>query len=59
MTMSNDAFEDWLTSMIAEMLADKICTLIIKGSGADEATGVEKLILGEIQTLLLLPLLLH
>lgn len=42
MTMSNDAFEDWLTSMIAEMLADKICTLIIKGSGTDEATGVEK-----------------
>lgn len=41
-TMSNDAFEDWLTSMIAEMLADKIVYLIIKGSGSDEATGVEK-----------------
>lgn len=42
MTMSNDAFEGWLTSMIAEMLADKICYLIIKGSGSNEATGVEK-----------------
>lgn len=41
MTMSNDAFEGWLTSMIAEMLADKICYLIIKGSGSNEATGVD------------------
>lgn len=42
MTMSNDAFEGWLTTMIAEMLADKICYLIIKGSGTNEATGVDK-----------------
>ena len=41
MTMSNDAFEGWLTTMIAEMLADKICYLIIKGSGSNEATGVD------------------
>ena len=42
MTMTNDSFESWLTDMIAEMLADKISTLIIKGSGTDEATGVDK-----------------
>ena len=41
-TMSNDAFEDWLTSMIAEMLADKISTLIINGTGTNEATGIDK-----------------
>ena len=40
-TMSNDAFEDWLTSMIAEMLADKISTLIINGTGNNEATGID------------------
>lgn len=40
-TMSNDAFEDWLTSMIAEMLADKISTLIISGTGTNEATGID------------------
>ena len=40
-TMSNDAFEDWLTSMIAEMLADKISTLIINGTGTNEATGID------------------
>lgn len=42
MTMSNDAFEAWLTSMIAEMIADKIVYLIIKGSGTNEATGIDK-----------------
>lgn len=41
-TMTNDAFEAWLTDMIAEMLADKIITLIIKGNGSSEAKGIEK-----------------
>lgn len=41
-TMTIDSFEAWLTDMIAEMLADKIVTLIIKGSGSSEATGIEK-----------------
>ena len=39
-TMTNAAFEAWLTDMIAEMLADKIVSLIVNGSGEDEAKGV-------------------
>ena len=40
-TMSDDVFEAWLVDMIAEMVADKLVTLIIKGSGTGEATGIE------------------
>lgn len=40
-TMSDDVFETWLVDMIAEMIADKLTTLIISGTGSGEATGIE------------------
>ena len=41
-TMSIDEFEDWLTDMIAEMVATKIEDLVFNGTGTNEATGVDK-----------------
>lgn len=41
-TMSIDEFEDWLTDMIAEMVATKIEDLVFNGTGNNEATGVDK-----------------
>lgn len=38
--MSIDAFERWLTNMLAKRIARKITDLIINGTGTNEATGV-------------------
>ncbi len=40
--MSVDAFEEWLTNMIAEAIAKKISNLIINGTGSSQPTGIEK-----------------
>lgn len=40
--MSIDAFETWLTNMLARRIARKIVKLIISGSGINQPTGVEK-----------------
>lgn len=40
--MSIDAFEKWLTNMIAKRIARKITKLIISGTGSNQPTGVEK-----------------
>lgn len=41
-TMSIDAFESWLTDMIAEKVAEKISGYLINGTGTNEPTGIEK-----------------
>ena len=41
-TMSVNAFEDWLTTMLAEDVAEQIENYIINGSGTDEPKGVAK-----------------
>lgn len=41
-TMTIDAFEAWLTDMIAEMVGEKIEDLIINGTGSSQPTGIEK-----------------
>ncbi len=40
-TMAVNAFEDWLTTMLAEDIAEKIEDMIINGSGTDTAKGVK------------------
>ena len=40
--MSIDAFEKWLTNMLARRIARKITKLIISGTGTNQPTGVEK-----------------
>lgn len=40
--MSIDAFETWLTDMIAEAIAIKITKLIINGTGSSQPKGIEK-----------------
>ncbi len=40
--MSIDAFEKWLTNMLARRIARKIIKLIISGTGTNQPTGVEK-----------------
>ena len=40
--MSIDAFEKWLSNMLAKRIARKITKLIISGTGNDQPTGVEK-----------------
>lgn len=40
--MSVDAFETWLTTMLARKLAQLISKRIINGSGTNQATGIEK-----------------
>lgn len=40
--MSVDAFEKWLSNMLAKRIARKITKLIISGTGTDQPTGVEK-----------------
>lgn len=40
--MSIDAFEEWLTNMLARRIARKIVKLIISGTGVNQPTGVEK-----------------
>lgn len=40
--MSVDAFEKWLSNMIAKRIARKITKLIIAGTGTNQPTGVEK-----------------
>lgn len=39
-TMSVSAFEDWLTDMIAGMLAEKIEDLVFNGTGSSQAKGI-------------------
>lgn len=41
-TMSIDAFESWLTDMLAEKLTEKICFYLINGTGTSQPQGVEK-----------------
>lgn len=41
-TMSIDAFESWLTDMIAEKVSEKISMYLISGTGTNEPQGVEK-----------------
>lgn len=40
--MSIDAFENWLSTMLAKRIARKITKLIIAGTGVDQPTGIEK-----------------
>lgn len=40
--MSIDAFEKWLSTMLAKRIARKITKLIIAGTGVDQPTGIEK-----------------
>ena len=40
--MSVDAFEKWLSNMLAKRIARKITKLIIKGTGTNQPTGIEK-----------------
>lgn len=40
--MSVDAFEKWLTNMLAKRIARKITKLIINGTGTNQPTGIEK-----------------
>lgn len=40
-TMSIDAFESWLTGIIAEKMADKINAYLISGTGTSEPQGLE------------------
>ncbi len=40
MTMSIDAFEAWLTDMLAEKITDKIAYFLIRGTGTSQPTGV-------------------
>lgn len=40
-TMSIDAFESWLTDMLAEKITEKIDLYLISGTGSSEPTGVE------------------
>lgn len=40
--MSVDAFEKWLTNMLARRIARKITKLIISGTGSNQPKGVEK-----------------
>lgn len=42
MQMSIDAFESWITTMLAESIARKIEDLIINGTGSTQPTGIEK-----------------
>lgn len=39
-TMSIDAFESWLTDMLAEKLTEKICLYLISGTGTSQPQGV-------------------
>ena len=41
-TMSIAAFEDWLTNMLAESIANKISGYLINGTGSSQPQGVEK-----------------
>ena len=41
-TMSINAFEGWLTDMLAEAIANKISSYLITGTGSSEPTGIEK-----------------
>lgn len=41
-TMTVDAFENWLTDMIAEMVGEKIEDLIINGTGSSQPSGIDK-----------------
>lgn len=40
--MSIDAFERWLSNMLAKRIARKITKLIISGTGTNQPTGIEK-----------------
>lgn len=40
MTMSIDAFEEWITTKIAKKLGEKISALILNGTGSSEAQGI-------------------
>lgn len=40
--MSIDAFEKWLTNMLAKRIARKIVKLIISGTGSNQPKGIEK-----------------
>jgi HK97 family phage major capsid protein len=41
-TMSIDAFENWLTDMLAQSISNKISSYIITGTGTNEPQGIEK-----------------
>lgn len=41
-TMSINAFEGWLTDMLAEAIANKITSYILIGTGVNEPQGIEK-----------------
>lgn len=41
-TMSINAFEGWLTDMLAEAIANKISFYLIKGTGSSQPQGLEK-----------------
>jgi HK97 family phage major capsid protein len=41
-TMSINAFETWLTDMLAEAIANKISSYLISGTGSSQPTGIEK-----------------
>jgi HK97 family phage major capsid protein len=41
-TMSINAFESWLTNMLAEAIANKISAYLISGTGSSQPTGIEK-----------------
>lgn len=41
-TMSINAFESWLTNMLAEAIANKISAYVITGTGSNEPEGIEK-----------------
>ena len=40
--MALDVFENWLTDMLAKKIAKLISDTIIKGTGTDQGTGIEK-----------------
>ncbi len=46
MTMSIDAFENWLVNKIARKVADKLGTLVFNGTGTGEAQGVNAITWG-------------
>lgn len=41
-TMSINAFENWLTDMLAEGIANRITAYLISGTGSSQPTGLEK-----------------
>ena len=50
-TMSIDAFENWLVNKIARKVADKIGALIFNGTGTGEAQGINAITWGETNSI--------